>query len=108
MSRKIIEGNYSIVVQKTDSTNLNSIITGKVYDKDTNVPIKDAVVQIKELKRGVFTDEEGQFYFEIAEYGSYEVEALNAGHTTLLTEHIEFTTQSKTIIIFHLGKVTEY
>ncbi len=107
-SKKVIEGSYTIVKRETNLSNPNSIITGIVYDKESNNPIKGAVVQLEGIKKGDFTNEQGQFYLEIPEQGSFKVQVVNVGHTTISTEPIRFNSQTKTEINFYLGTAIEY
>ena len=48
-------------------------IQGEVYDAETEEPLPGATVEVPELNLGTTTDDQGFFYFEDLEPGSYEV-----------------------------------
>lgn len=108
VNRKIIEGSYTIVERESNPNNPSSIITGTVYDKESNSPIKGAVVQIEGLKKGGFTDDKGQYTLEIKEVGQQEIQVINVGHTKISTDPIKLEGQVKIKINFYLGTTKEY
>lgn len=107
-NKKVIEGSYTIVKQEANPINPNSVIMGIVYDKESNTPIKGAIVQIDDLKQGEFTDEKGQYSLEIENIGQQKVQVVNVGHTTISTEPIKLEGQMKIEINFYLGTTVEY
>lgn len=107
-NKKVIEGSYTIVKREANPNNPHSVITGIVYDKESNTPIKGAIVQIEGLKQGEFTDEKGQYSLEIEKKGQQKVQVVNVGHTTISTEPIKLEGQMKVEINFYLGTTIEY
>ena len=108
VNKKVIEGSYKIVQREANPNNPNSVITGIVYDKETNNPIKGAIVQIEDLKKGEFTDEKGRYSLEIEKKGLHKVQAVNVGHTKISTDSIKLESKTKVQIDFYLGTTIEY
>lgn len=98
---KIIKGNYEVIkIEKVN--NSTSQLVCIVYDKQKNVPISNASVQVNELKVGGFTKNDGTLDLDIPA-GKYTITVANVGNTTIQTNLINFKPNTKTKINFKLG-----
>src|SRR4030095_13586345 len=64
------------------------IISGKVTDLETNQPVKDAVIQIIELKRETTSNEKGEFEFTEVQYGNYQIKVTCLGYKAFVKTDI--------------------
>ncbi len=104
--REIIKGRYEVI--NREKTNIKeSKILCNIYDKKDNAPISNAAIQLNELKIGGFTNNEGNFEFEVPP-GNYTITVINAGNTTLTTKIMKFEPFNKTVIKFELGTTIIY
>lgn len=106
--KEVIESSYKVIMHESfESSNDAALLIGSVFNNETTKPINNAGVQIKEIKKGSFTDTIGRFSFEVPR-GVYKIEAYHVGNTTIITKPIELEANTKTEIIFYLGTTKEY
>ncbi len=102
-----ITGKYNVVSVNETCCQTESMIYGKVRDKETNNFVMGCEVSVKSIKKGTFTDSNG--YFEIAlPAGRYNVSVQHVGHKFLKTQKLIIPSSTKTKIIFYLGKNVIY
>lgn len=98
---KKIKGGYNVIKMKKTNNGTAQLVC-IVYDKEKNIPIPKASVQINELKIGGFTKNDGALGLDIPP-GKFTITVVNVGNTTIQTNFIKFKPNTKTEIKFQLG-----
>ena len=92
------KSNYSIT--KRRSVNTGSVIKFIVFDKKTQEPLENAILQIKDTKIVEFTQRDGSIQFNI-QPGRYKFKAFHIG-VERTTKYINVTSGDSVIIRFEL------
>ena len=86
--------------QNVEPRRQTGAIAGCVHDSQTHNVIQGAIVDIKELKLGSVTENNGKFLILNLSPGSYDVRAMEPGHHRSLTTNVTVSPDSVTILSF--------
>lgn len=84
----------------TEEGSVNSVqISGLVVEEFTGEPIPGALVKIKSENKEIYTDFEGNFYFDDIKPGKYTIEVSFISHSTKELTDQDFFAGTNTLLI---------
>jgi len=90
-----------------DRSNNNTLIFGRVVDKDTNEPIVGANVFLKDYNIGAATDIYGNYLINDIPPGIYDIKVTYVGYKSLILADINLDSKKRYLIDFELQADTD-